>query len=120
MFAESVSLSSTTLADHRLPPAAFEIGFDLLALRARRVRESTRARPRVQGPAERKSPQIRHVVFSGAWQLSRQPRRTVQISATAENNATTMMIAPREASPTRTEMIDPPTNAVTPAAIAPA
>jgi len=37
LFAESVSLSSTTLADHRLPPAAFEIGFDLLALRARRV-----------------------------------------------------------------------------------
>jgi hypothetical protein len=59
-FAEPISLSSTTLADHRLPPAAFETGLDLLALRARRVRESTRVRPPAQGAGERKSPQIRH------------------------------------------------------------
>src|SRR5215216_2241630 len=53
-FAEPISLSSTTLADHRLPPAAFETGFDLVALRARRVRESRRVRPPAQGAGERK------------------------------------------------------------------
>jgi hypothetical protein len=36
-FAEPVSLSSTVSADFRLPPTAAGFGFDLLALRARRI-----------------------------------------------------------------------------------
>src|SRR5207253_7405840 len=40
LFAESVSLSSTVLVDLRLPPTALGLGFVLLALRARRARES--------------------------------------------------------------------------------
>jgi len=40
--AESISLSSTGPDDLRLPPTAFASGFDLLALRARRKRESRR------------------------------------------------------------------------------
>src|SRR6266487_4146897 len=39
-FAESISLSSTVLVDLRLPPTALGLGFVLLALRARRARES--------------------------------------------------------------------------------
>jgi hypothetical protein len=63
-FAESVSLSSTALADSRLPPNAFEIGFDLLALRARREREAMASGLPAQEVAKRKSPQIRTHAFA--------------------------------------------------------
>jgi hypothetical protein len=62
-FAESVSLSSTALADCRLPPNAFEIGFDLLALRARREREPMASDAFAQELGERKGPQIRTCHF---------------------------------------------------------
>jgi hypothetical protein len=48
-FAEPVSLSSTASADLRLPATAFGLGFDLLALRARRKWESNDFRKRVKG-----------------------------------------------------------------------
>jgi hypothetical protein len=48
-FAEPVSLSSTVSADLSLPGTAFGLGFDLLALRARRKWESTDFRKRVKG-----------------------------------------------------------------------
>ena len=57
-FAEPISLSSTALADPRLPPYAFKIGFDLVTLRTRRARESRSFETRAQGSARRKSPQI--------------------------------------------------------------
>jgi len=38
--AEPVSLSSTLPTNFRLPPTAARLGFDLLALRARRKRDS--------------------------------------------------------------------------------
>ena len=48
-FAEPVSLSSTASADLRLAATAFGLGFDLLALRARRKRESNVSSKRVKG-----------------------------------------------------------------------
>ena len=47
--AESVSLSSAQPADFRLPPTAFERGFNLLASRARRNRHTRAARKSMQG-----------------------------------------------------------------------
>src|SRR5207244_194659 len=49
-FAEPVSLSSTASADFRLPATAFGLGFDLLALRARRKEESNVSSQAVKGP----------------------------------------------------------------------
>jgi ring-1,2-phenylacetyl-CoA epoxidase subunit PaaB len=48
-FAEPVSLSSTVLADFPLPRTAFEVCFDLLALRARRKRQPNGSHRRLQG-----------------------------------------------------------------------
>ena len=49
-FAEPVSLSSTASADFRLPATAFGLGFDLLALCARRKRQSSVSGERFKGP----------------------------------------------------------------------
>src|SRR3954447_6339871 len=49
-FAGPVSLSSTVSTDFRLPATAFGLGFDLLALCARRKRESNGLDKRVKGP----------------------------------------------------------------------
>src|SRR5438874_5004412 len=51
-FAEPVSLSSTASADFRLPATAFGLGFDLLALRARRKWESNVSSKRIKGSKE--------------------------------------------------------------------
>jgi hypothetical protein len=48
-FAEPVSLSSTASADFRLPATAFGLGFDLLALRARRKSQSNVSSKPVKG-----------------------------------------------------------------------
>src|SRR5437763_7355059 len=57
-FAESISLSSTVLVDLRLPPTALELGFVLLALRARRARESRQSRVLAQEVPAKKKPQF--------------------------------------------------------------
>jgi len=49
-FAGPVSLSSTVSTDFRLPATAFGLGFDLLALCARRKRKSNAFANRVKGP----------------------------------------------------------------------
>src|SRR5204862_2470570 len=59
-FAESISLSSTVLVDLRLPPTALGLGFVLLALRARRARESRCLPVPAQEVHERKMPQFAH------------------------------------------------------------
>jgi hypothetical protein len=51
-FAEPVSLSSTAPANFPLPRTVFECGFDLLALRARRRRESREPGRAVQALSE--------------------------------------------------------------------
>jgi hypothetical protein len=48
-FAEPVSLSSTASADLPLPGTAFGLGFDLLALRARRKQHTNACSQRVKG-----------------------------------------------------------------------
>src|SRR5438270_12805606 len=48
-FAEPVSLSSTASADLPLPGTAFGLGFDLLALRARRKQHTNASSKRVKG-----------------------------------------------------------------------
>src|SRR5919201_1918192 len=48
-FAEPVSLSSTASADLPLPGTALGLGFDLLALRARRKQQSNVSSKRVKG-----------------------------------------------------------------------
>src|SRR5215831_1686058 len=75
-FAESVSLSSTVLADSRLPPNAFEIGFDLLALRARREREPMASGGSAQEARDRKSPQIRR---TSSWTALHARQRNVAV-----------------------------------------
>ena len=52
-FAEPIPLPSTDCADLRLPATAAAIGFDLLASRTRRTRETRGARQSLQDPAER-------------------------------------------------------------------
>src|SRR5215212_6477905 len=51
-FVEPISLSSTSLADFRLPPTAFERGFDLLTSRTRRKGDSRASRSRPQARPE--------------------------------------------------------------------
>jgi hypothetical protein len=63
-FAESISLSSTGSADLRLPPTAFASGFDLLALRARRKRESRRGQVLPQEVRKTKRAQFAEIQFS--------------------------------------------------------
>src|SRR5881396_2146982 len=63
-FAESISLSSTGSADLRLPPTAFASGFDLLALRARRKRESRRGQVLPQEVQTTKRAQFAEIQFS--------------------------------------------------------
>jgi hypothetical protein len=72
-FAESISLSSTGSADLRLPPTAFGSGFDLLALRARRKRESRRGQVLPQEVRKRKRAQFARI------QLSTFPQQTLQL-----------------------------------------
>src|SRR5438034_11084289 len=63
-FAESISLSSTGSADLRLPPTAFASGFDLLALRARRKRESRRGEVLPQAVRTTKRTQFAEIQLS--------------------------------------------------------
>ena len=63
-FAESISLSSTGSADLRLPPTAFASGFDLLALRARRKRQSRRGQVLPQEVQTMKRAQFAEIQFS--------------------------------------------------------
>src|SRR6476619_6635200 len=72
-FAESISLSSTGSDDLRLPPTAFASGFDLLALRARRKKESRRGQGLWQEVQTRKRSQFARI------QLSTFPQRTLQL-----------------------------------------
>src|SRR5437763_15599665 len=64
-FAESISLSSTVLVDLRLPPTALGLGFVLLALRARRARESRCLPVPAQEVRERKMPQFARSALVG-------------------------------------------------------
>ena len=73
-FAEPVAVSFTDSADIRLPPSAFEVGFDLLPLRARRSCESTRPLPPRQEVVQTKTVQIAdkcspHFPHSAAWSV---------------------------------------------------
>ena len=72
-FAESISLSSTGSADLRLPPTASGSGFDLLALRARRKRESRRGHVLPQEVRKTKMAQFARI------QLSTFPQQTLQL-----------------------------------------
>src|SRR6266536_4440402 len=72
-FAESISLSSTGPDDLRLPPTAFASGFDLLALRARRKRESRRGQVLPQEVRKKKRAQFARI------QLFTFPQHTLQL-----------------------------------------
>src|SRR6478752_4987436 len=72
-FAESISLSSTGSDDLRLPPTAFASGFDLLALRARRKKESRRGQVLPQEVQTTKRTQFARI------QLSTFPQQTLQL-----------------------------------------
>jgi hypothetical protein len=63
-FAESVSLSSTALADFPLPGRALELGFDLLGFRARRKEESRGSARPLQGRPNTSRPQFAELQFS--------------------------------------------------------
>src|SRR3954467_8980241 len=63
-FAGPVSLSSTVSTDFRLPATAFGLGFDLLALCARRKRESNGLPKRVKGPKKERGRNLRSFPFS--------------------------------------------------------
>jgi hypothetical protein len=65
-FAESISLSSTVLVDLRLPPTALGLGFVLLALRARRARESRWPWVQAQEVCETKMSQFGDSALSGS------------------------------------------------------
>src|SRR6266513_5033980 len=64
-FAEPISLSSTVLVDLRLPPTALGLGFVLLALRARRARESRWPRVPAQEVPKTKMSQFGGAAFGG-------------------------------------------------------
>jgi hypothetical protein len=73
-FAEPVSLSSTASADFRLPATAFGLGFDLLALRARRKTQSNVLDRPVKGSKKTMAAicgnfffQHFHSLFSNLW-----------------------------------------------------
>src|SRR5918912_3467941 len=63
-FAEPVSRSSTASADLPLPGTAFGLGFDLLALRARRKRHRTKCVVRDQVIGKGRGRNLRKVQFS--------------------------------------------------------
>src|SRR5204863_9048730 len=65
-FAESISLSSTVLVDLRLPPTALGLGFVLLALRARRARESRWPWVQAQEVCETKMSQFGDSALAGS------------------------------------------------------
>jgi len=62
--AEPVALSSTLPTNFRLPPTAARLGFDLLALRARRKRDSRGVKTSIQGPSERRGRNLQKIQFS--------------------------------------------------------
>src|SRR5262249_62291041 len=62
--AEPVSLSSTPPTNFRLPPTAARLGFDLLALRARRKRQSRGVNTSVQDLSEHVVRNLQKVQFS--------------------------------------------------------
>src|SRR5436190_22409984 len=64
-FAEPISLSSTVLVDLRLPPTALGLGFVLLALRARRARESRCERVPAQEVPKQKCRNLEARLFVG-------------------------------------------------------
>src|SRR5439155_3201914 len=83
-FAEPVSLSSTASADLRLAATAFGLGFDLLALRARRKRESNVSSKRVKGSKQATAAicgnfffQHFHSPFCSLWTALWKPRPTL-------------------------------------------
>jgi hypothetical protein len=63
-FTEPVALSSTQLADRPLPRRAFELGFDLVALRARCSQNSRRGAQLRQGRSERTCRNLRSFLFA--------------------------------------------------------
>src|SRR5262245_59805485 len=63
-FAEPVSLSSALPTNFRLPPTAARLGFDLLALRARRKRDSRDVKRSDQGLSERRVRNLQKIQFS--------------------------------------------------------
>jgi hypothetical protein len=84
-FAESISLSSTGSADLRLPPTAFASGFDLLALRARRKRESRRGRVLPQEVRKTKRAQFAEIQFSTF------PQQTLQLVERSRGRAAALL-----------------------------
>src|SRR5215211_4026153 len=62
--AEPVALSSTLPTNFRLPPTAARLGFDLLALRTRRKRDSRDVKTSIQGPSERRGRNLQKIQFS--------------------------------------------------------
>ena len=63
-FAEPVALSSALPTDFRLPPTAARLGFDLLALRARRKRDSRGVNASDQDMSKRRARNLQKVQFS--------------------------------------------------------
>src|SRR5919201_5896307 len=63
-FAEPVSLSSPVCTDLRLPATASTHGFDLLAFRARRKRQTRRSQGGVQEVMVTSKPQFAEISFS--------------------------------------------------------
>src|SRR5438270_332433 len=68
-FAEPVSLSSTASADLPLAGTAFGLGFDLLALRARRKHQTTERKPCVQDVEKSRGRNLREIQLSTFPQL---------------------------------------------------
>src|SRR5215212_4670180 len=72
-FAEPISLSSTSLADFRLPPTASERGFDLLTSRTRRKGDSRASPSPLQARPERTACILRTFLLSTFPQQFVQP-----------------------------------------------
>jgi len=87
-FAEPISLSSPGSADLRLPPTASGSGFDLLALRARRKRESRRGHGLWQEVRTTKIAQFARI------QLSTFPQQTLQLVETGPLPSTRVLQMP--------------------------
>ena len=66
-FTEPVALSSTQPADLPLPRRAFELSFDLVALRARCTREATGWGRAVKGVGQAEFRNLRTISFSGRF-----------------------------------------------------
>jgi hypothetical protein len=103
-FAEPVSLSSALPTNFRLPPTAARLGFDLLALRARRKRDSRGVKGSLQGLSQRRVRNLQKIQFS-TFSTGRDALLWISLGNSAEKRGAPR---PRTCSDLRRE---PPTSA---------